>query len=856
VSATASALWDAALWTACALALGSVAASLWRSPAWPDAARVERRLLTAAAAVIAMAFLWLLGRFIVADVSVQYVFLYTSEALPLHWRIAGTWAGREGSLLLWAMLVVVTAALVAWRHSAVPALDAQEERGRRWTRMFLALFAAAFLAAVAAQRTFAPTPEFFLQGRPGGNGLNPTLKSAFILIHPPLMFMAYALATVPAAAVLGHLVSGTDRWSRIGLAWARFDWLLYTFAMGLGGMWAYYTLGFGGYWAWDPVEVANLLPWLALTVFLHAQLHHARFGGYRIIGPFLGLLPFLLTIFSTVSTRSGLWVSVHAFTDPTNTFDPDAPGRFLGILDVEPGLLVYLRLFLGTLGIGLALWCIRLAREHGTLRRASLAIGGVLAAFGVLGIAAPRLALALLFEVSWRLTGGRTGLGLLALLFVACVAAALPALLAKDEAEGAGRKRRLDLRSLAAYSVVVLGLSLLVLFLLHVASANGWDTGFYEDRLPALATPALLGLFVLQAHSIVGRRRSLWLAAGAWAAAGLATLVFPAEREGAYLLVLSAALVAVSLLRVRDAALAPGIGKAQRLGPSLLGLAGLLDLLFWLNPPSRIGWGDWAWHPVFPAQVVFGFASLVVLWTALRILAGASPPRPGWAYALAALLGGFGVAPILALAGWLLLRRQPLTTAPMDGKTWARLRQVGLYGAHLAVAVALLGYAPSTYWKDSATFDVAVGDSLALGPADLRLVAVDLKADGPFAQAILPRFERSDGGGGLSGILEWESQVGAHFPLPSTMRLWNGDLYLNVDSVHVSESRCTGERTITAYEAANPPRACAGDTVDRVVVQATWLPGLGLVWTALALFVLSMAVILKASASGARPDQV
>jgi cytochrome c biogenesis factor len=848
VTEPAATAWDVALWVSCLLALAAAAtAMLGRSGGWPEAARFERRLLAGSAVLVAAAFTWLLLRFIAADVSIQYVFLYTSTALPLHWRIAGTWAGREGSLLLWAALVAVVAALLAWRHAVLPAKDTQEERGRTWTRFFMSLFAAAFLAAVAAQHTFAPTPEFFLQGRPGGNGLNPTLKSAFILIHPPLMFTAYALATVPAAAVLGHLVSGTDRWGRIGLSWSRVDWLLYTFAMGLGGLWAYYTLGFGGYWAWDPVEVANLLPWLALTVFLHAQLHHARFGGYRIVGPFLGLLPFLLTVFSTVSTRSGLWVSVHAFTDPTNTFDPDAPARFLDILEVEPGLLVYLRLFLGTLGVGLALWCIRMARDHGTLRRASLAIAAVLASIGVLGTIAPRLALALLFEVSWRATGGRTGLGLLGLLFLACIAAALPALVAKEEPSS--RKRRLDLRSLAAYSIIVLGLSLLVLFLLHVASANGWDTGFYEQRLPILATPAILGLFVLQTHAIVGRRASLWLAAGLWAVAGLVALVAPSHREGWYLLVLAAALVDVGLWRVRDAVLGPGIGKAQRLGPSLLAGAALLDLLFWLNPPSRIGFGDWAWRPVFPAQIFFGFAAVIALGVALRMLAGAAPRRTGWAFALAAVLGGFLVAPALAVAGWLAHRRKPLPSAPVDGKAWARLRQAGLYGAHLAVAVTLLGYAPSTYWKESATLDLAIGDELSIGPADLRLTGVDIVADGPFASAILPRFERTDAAGHVSGILRWEPQVGAHFPLPATLRTWTGDVYVNVDSVHVARSACSDERTIAAYEAANPPRACAGDTIDRVTLDVTWLPGLGLVWTALALFVLSMALILRADAA-------
>src|SRR5205085_6169764 len=146
--------------------------------------------------------------------------------------IAGTWAGREGSLLLWASDLAVVTAVVAWRHARRAPLDEGEASGRAWTRLFLGVAVLAFLLAAAAQTPFAATPSFFLQGRPGGNGLNPTLKSAFILIHPPIMFAAYSLATVPAAAVLGHLASGTDRWSRIGTTWSRVDWLLYTFAMG------------------------------------------------------------------------------------------------------------------------------------------------------------------------------------------------------------------------------------------------------------------------------------------------------------------------------------------------------------------------------------------------------------------------------------------------------------------------------------------------------------------------------------------------------------------------------------------------------------------------------------------------
>lgn len=842
--------WDGVLWAAAAFAAMAVGAGARaRLHPKPGLAAAERLFLGLAAGLAGLAFLRLLWAFVAADVSVQYVFLYTHTDLALRWRIAGTWAGREGSLLLWAMDLAIVAALVAWRHHRRAAVDASEETGRAWTRLALSAFVLAFLAAAAAQDTFARTPDFFLQGRPDGNGLNPTLKSAFILIHPPLMFVAYALSTVPAAAVLGHLASGTDRWGRIGLSWSRVDWLVYTFAMGLGGLWAYYTLGFGGYWAWDPVEVANLLPWLALTVFLHAQLHHVRHGAYRIIGPFLGLLPFLLTLFSTISTRSGLWVSVHAFTDPTNTFEPDAPMRFLDILAVEPGLLVYVRLFLATFGIGLALWCLRLAKDQGTLRRAAPTIAVVLATVGLLGAIAPRTALELLFEAAWRATGGRTGLGLLALLFLAGVAAALPVLVAKDD--GAKRPLRLDLRTLAAFSVGVLGLSLLVLFLAHMAAVNGWDTAYYEARLPWLATPALLGIFVLQAHSLVGRLRSLLLAVVVLGVAVLAFLL--ADRsEGAYLLVLSAAVVAVGLDRTRSAALAPGMGKRERLGPTLVFAAALLDLAFWLSPPADLAFGLLPWRPLWPVQAVLGAAAVYVLWGSLRLLAGTPPRRPGHVALLAGLLGGYLVAAPLALAGWLLMRRAPMTRRAarttvgrgLDASTWARLRQVGLYGSHLAVAVALLAYAPSTYWKETVDAELSAGDSVHVGPHELVLEAADPSGNGPFADSVVADLAAGDQE--LLARLQWEPQVGAYFPHPSTLRTWRGDLYVNVVSVHVASSPCSDERTVQAYQAANPPQMCTADRIDRVTLEATWLPGVGLMWTALALFVLAMALVLAA----------
>lgn len=813
-------------------------------------AQVNNFLLAAAASLVTFAFLFLLSRFIVADVSYRYVFLYTKTTLALPWRIAGTWAGRDGSLLLWGTWLAIVGWAVA-RHDGNllrrNVSDALEQRGRAFSLLFLSAFSAAFLWAIAVQDTFAATPDFFLQGRPEGNGLNPTLKSQFILIHPPLMFLAYALATVPAAAALGHLASGTNRWSTIAMPWARLDWLLYTVAMGLGGIWAYYTLGFGGYWAWDPVEVANLLPWVALTLYLHAQLHHARHGSYNVVGPFLALLPFLLTLFSTISTRSGLWVSVHAFTDPTNTFDPDAPGRFLDILGVEPSLLFPVRVFLATFALGLALWCLRLAREQDGLHAASRVIAAILGAYAAFAAVAPASALSLLFETASQATGGRTGLGLLALTFVACLAAASPALFTNQTPPKASGGSRINLPNLAYYAVLVMSLGLLVLFLFHAGAVNGWDTKFYEQRLPWIAAPVLAGLIVMLGHTTLGRKRALLTAGFTLLLAGIAAAIWPGHAAGAFLAVLAVVATAIGLDKVRRAALPPGMAKPQWLAPTLLWAAAMLDLLYWLNPPTRVGLGSVTWHPVWPAQLFFGALALYVLWQAHRILAGAAPRRPGHVHLLAGLLAGFWIAAPLAFAAFLLHRRDGLVAKPLDDKAKARLRQAALYGAHLAICIAFVGYATSTYWKETEVHDVALGDTVTVAGQSLRLARVEIMPSGAFAQ----RFDivLADGPREVAAEFGWEDQVGAHFPLPATLRHWDGDVFANVRSLDVAEDACGPARTIAAYQAASPPRACANAVVTNVELELIWLPGLGLVWLALALLGFHMAILLALAPS-------
>ncbi|MGB0653474.1 MAG: cytochrome c biogenesis protein CcsA [Thermoplasmatota archaeon] len=812
-----------------------------------------------AAALTIVAFLELARRFIAAEVTTQYVFLYTRADLPLRYRIAGTWAGREGSLLLWTLFLGLVAALVARSHHlAGRDLPAQRVKARTWMRLFVLVHLGLFLLAVVRQDTFAPTPDFFLEGRPLGNGLNPTLLSPFILIHPPIEFAAYALAALPAAAALAHLVTGAGAWSRDALAGSRQGWVLATAGLGLGGIWAYYTLGFGGYWAWDPVEVANLLPWLAWTLYLHAQVHHLRHGRYQAIGPFLAILPLLLTLFSTISTRSGLWVSVHAFTDPTNTFNPDAAGRFLDILAVEPQLLPYVGLFVALYAGALALWCRRLAADHGTWPRASRGIAAMLGAVAAMALVAPSAVLSGAFEVATVATGGRTSIGLLVLVAAPALAAAGPLLAAQDEPAAPPKKAArkfawLTETNLLYAALLAMGSGLLVIFLFAMATVNGWNRAFWDARVPYLLWPVLLLLVLYQSSGTLGRKRAL-VATGLAAVLGLgAAAAFPGHRLGALLVAAAVGALWAGLDRMRRVAGTQGRAR-WRLANGLLLLALVLDLTFWLNPTSQVGWGALTWRPVWPVQFFLGSLAAALLAVTLLAWSGHARARRRWVplHLGAAALGGYVIAaPFALLALW--LRREAPQHRTRRAAA-ARLKPIVIAGLHVALTTLALGFVTSTYFADELREEVAVGEELALGPYTLMPgnTTWDQAVGSPFQDTtyVAVQTEGLGGAGAAQPLLYWEPQTASHYPLPATLRFWHSDLYFDLDAICFDpDGDCEDLADwITSYEAG--PRILEGQEASKVRLHALALPGLSLVWSGLALLVIMGSLL----AWGSRHD--
>ncbi len=161
----------------------------------------------------------------------------------------------------------------------------------------------------------APMASMHLVARADGNGLNPLLQYPEMVIHPPILYSGYTGFTIPFAFALGraagHAIPGRSGFTSRAVDDDRVGFQ--TAGILLGAHWAYAVLGWGGYWGWDPVENASLLPWLTGTAFLHSVMMQEKRGMMKVWNVWLVFSTFLLCIFGTFLTRSGVVSSVHAF---------------------------------------------------------------------------------------------------------------------------------------------------------------------------------------------------------------------------------------------------------------------------------------------------------------------------------------------------------------------------------------------------------------------------------------------------------------------------------------------------------------------------------------------------------------
>ncbi|MBN1138675.1 MAG: heme lyase CcmF/NrfE family subunit [Anaerolineae bacterium] len=289
----------AALWATIASILGA-----WQRR--PELVTSARNALFVTAGLSTLAVIVLLALLLTKNFGVAYVNDHVSTYLRPAYVLAAFWAGMEGSQLLWLWLLAIFTALLVLRQ---PTWDRQLRPYAMAVLAFTQVFFALLLVVLSNPFELLP----FLPAE--GISLNPLLQNFWMIIHPPIVFAAYALWTIPFAYGLAALATGKlDAGWLLGVRrWSLAAWATLGIGILIGALWAYLELGWGGYWAWDPVESSSFIPWLAGTAFLHSAIIQERRDMFRAWSVGLAVLTFLLTVFATFVTRSGLIESVHAF---------------------------------------------------------------------------------------------------------------------------------------------------------------------------------------------------------------------------------------------------------------------------------------------------------------------------------------------------------------------------------------------------------------------------------------------------------------------------------------------------------------------------------------------------------------
>jgi cytochrome c-type biogenesis protein CcmF len=260
------------------------------------------------AATMVLANLVMVYALLTHDFSVSYVAKVGSRSSPPWITVVSLWSSLEGSILFWGAVLGLFIGTFAWVY-----------RRRYFDTMAyalgIALAVGAFFGFLLAGPAHPFAPVFPVPA--DGPGPNPLLQNHVLMVlHPPALYLGYVGMTVPIAIALAGVLRGKigEGWLVPLRQWTLLPWGFLTLGIVLGSWWAYEVLGWGGYWAWDPVENASLIPWLMATAYLHANVLLERRRLLRVTTMTLVVLTFLLTILGTFMTRSGVFNSVHAFS--------------------------------------------------------------------------------------------------------------------------------------------------------------------------------------------------------------------------------------------------------------------------------------------------------------------------------------------------------------------------------------------------------------------------------------------------------------------------------------------------------------------------------------------------------------
>jgi len=340
-----------ALFLAFAASIASVGLALWGALRDNDAATAAARN---AMLVVFPLLTVVSGILIYAQVNgiyeLEYVNSVSKDSQPLALKITALWGGQAGSLILWSWMMSLFSILVLWinwknEYRLIPWVIVvtgitlafflllsnffENPFSRSWATPDGAVQYSVFSPPdgqlvypyqTPQGQTFAAQKDTFLPNIPravyDGRGLSPLLRHPGMIIHPPMLYLGFVGFVIPFAFSIAALIRGDlgTSWIRATRRWSLIAWMFLSLGLILGGRWAYDVLGWGGYWGWDPVENSSLLPWLTGTAFLHSVMIQEKRGMLKGWNVIMIVITYLLMLFGTVATRTGLLSSVHSFS--------------------------------------------------------------------------------------------------------------------------------------------------------------------------------------------------------------------------------------------------------------------------------------------------------------------------------------------------------------------------------------------------------------------------------------------------------------------------------------------------------------------------------------------------------------
>ena len=661
--------------------------------------------------LVSAPFFLLIYGFMSSDMTIEYVHSYSATDHEWFYKLAGVWAGGKGSIFLWAFFISLFALIqvTVWNLRSVK--KRSSETYQDWLFLILIALTTVFVFIVLKLEMFAPTPSAGLIFAPDGIGLNPLLETPLMAVHPPVEFAAYGFAAIPFATSVAFLASNDKRWKFDALTYGRMSWLFMSLGIVIGALWAYTVLGWGGYWGWDPVETANLLPWISLTAFLHAAFMNRRKGSYANLAPLLGILSFSLVLFTTFETRSGYVDSVHAFAGGGAALPFDPADKLIYVLEASQESAFFLAILLFILLIGALFFLRRFLRQERGVKEWKYVGYAYMLIFGILLIPIAVDITAFLsgsFVVMRVLGLGNLVVGLAVVLLLLVGIPFIWVLMTSEAKEDAEKKPVLSSDSWMMITILILSVWFLATFLLMMQGLNGLRPESFEDRLPLILIPLGAILILCMSWGYVSPGFSFYIA-GLIVVTSVAGFVIFANGYFFVYIPISLGILATAGYRIVKVSAKKDTSRNLKLAGLFLISASILGMIMWGSGPSRVWLGPVSFETSLPL-LFLGFVASVV-----PFIAGISTLRGG-SYRLALIGGTLGIASIGFLAGLILsvialiLIVSESSGSFSESTSWSKsvkrpLVTVSAHLIHIGAALIIIGYATSTFLPTSYEYE-------------------------------------------------------------------------------------------------------------------------------------------------------